>query len=66
MRISQIEIYKLPIKLKCLFIISLGPIYYAENLIVVIRADSGNTGFGECNPIRMINGETIDTGFIVG
>jgi len=62
MLIRQIEIYKSSIKLKEPFIISLGPVYNADNLIVVIRTDTGITGFGECSPFRMINGETIDTG----
>jgi L-alanine-DL-glutamate epimerase-like enolase superfamily enzyme len=66
MRIKQIEIYKSPVQLKEPFIISLGPAYYAENIIVVIRTDTGINGYGECSPLSMINGETIDTGFIVG
>jgi len=66
MLIKQIEIYKSPVKLKEPFIISLGPAYYAENIIVIIRTDTGINGYGECSPFSMINGETIDTGFIVG
>jgi len=66
MFIRQIEVYKFPIKLREPFIISLGPLYYAENIIVIIRTDDGLTGFGECSPFRTINGESIDTGFIVG
>lgn len=64
--ISQIEIYKCPIKLKEPFIISLGPVDYADNIIVVVLTDSGITGFGECSPFMTINGESIDTCFIVG
>ena len=66
MLIRKIEIYKSPIRLKEPFIISLGPLYYAENLIVVIRTDEEITGFGECSPFRTINGESIDTCFVVG
>lgn len=66
MLIRQIEIYKSPIKLKEPFIISLGRLEYAENVIVVVRTDNGFTGFGECSPFKTINGESIDTCFIVG
>jgi L-alanine-DL-glutamate epimerase-like enolase superfamily enzyme len=66
MTISQVEIYKSPIKLKEPFVISLGPVEYAENVIVIIHTDSGITGFGECSPFLTILGETIDTCFIVG
>jgi L-alanine-DL-glutamate epimerase-like enolase superfamily enzyme len=66
MLIRQVEIYKSPIKLNEPFIISLGQIDYAENVIVVIRTDKGISGFGECSPFKTINGESIDTCFIVG
>lgn len=66
MRITQIEIYKSPIKLKEPFVISLGVLNYAENIIVIIRTDNGISGFGECSPFMTINGESMDTCFIVG
>jgi L-alanine-DL-glutamate epimerase-like enolase superfamily enzyme len=66
MRVTQIELYKLFIPLKDPFIISLGPIYNAENVLVIIRTDAGITGFGECSPFMSINGESADTGMIVG
>ena len=66
MIISRVEIYKSPIKLKEPFIISLGLVDQAENIIVVIRTDSGPSGFGECSPFKTINGESMDTCFIVG
>lgn len=64
--ISQIELYKLFIPLKEPFVISLGPIYNAENLVVVIRTAEGITGYGECSPFMSINGESVDTCFVVG
>lgn len=64
--ISQIELYKLFIPLKDPFVISLGPIYNAENVLVVIRTKEGITGFGECSPFMSINGESADTGMVVG
>ncbi|MBL7757613.1 MAG: dipeptide epimerase, partial [Chitinophagaceae bacterium] len=42
--ITQIELYKLFIPLKEPFVISLGPIYNAENVLVVIRTNQGITG----------------------
>jgi L-alanine-DL-glutamate epimerase-like enolase superfamily enzyme len=64
--IEQVELYKLFIPLKEPFVISLGPIYNAENLLVVIRTREGITGFGECSPFMSINGESVDTCFVVG
>lgn len=64
--ISSIEIYKLSIPLKQPFVISLGPQYDADNIIVVIHTKEGITGWGECSPYMSINGESMDTCFIVG
>jgi L-Ala-D/L-Glu epimerase len=64
--ICEVDIYKSPIKLKEPFVISLGPLAYAQNVVVVIHTDRGITGFGECSPFMSINGESMDTGFIVG
>jgi len=66
MRITQVELYKLFIPLKEPFIISLGPVYNAENVLVVIRTSQGITGYGECSPFMSINGESADTGMVVG
>lgn len=66
MTIRQIEIFKAPIRLKEPFVISLGSFYCAENIIVRIITKDGLTGYGECSPFASINGETIDTCFIIG
>lgn len=66
MKISQIEIYKSPIKLIEPFAISLGVLEFAENVIVIIRTDEGLAGIGECSPFLTINGESMDTCFVVG
>ena len=66
LQIAQIELYKLSIPLKEPFIISLGTIHNAENIIVVIKADNGMVGFGECSPFMTINGETQATCFLIG
>lgn len=63
--IETISLYKLLIPLKEPFVISLGAVDNAESIIVIIRA-GGFTGYGECSPYMSINGESIDTCFIVG
>ena len=64
--IQQVELYKLIIPLKEPFVISLGPVNNAESVIVLIKTNAGITGTGECSPYTSINGESIDTCFIVG
>ena len=64
--IRSVELYKLFIPLTEPFIISLGPIHNVQNLIVVLRTEDGSTGYGECSPYMSINGESIDTCFVVG
>jgi L-Ala-D/L-Glu epimerase len=64
--IQSVEIYKLFISLKEPFIISLGPQNDVQNIIVIIRTKDGCVGYGECSPYMSINGESIDTCFIVG
>ena len=63
--IREIELHKLLIPLKEPFVISLGPIYNAENVIVIIRTEEGLTGYGECSPFMSISGESIDTCFAI-
>lgn len=65
MMITQIEIYQFPVKLKKPFVISLGTFEYAENVIVVLRTNEGLSGFGECSPFMPINGESMETCFVV-
>ncbi|HVG12796.1 MAG TPA: hypothetical protein VM843_07300, partial [Flavisolibacter sp.] len=64
--IQSVEIYKLFIPLKEPFVISLGPINDVQNIIVIVRTADGCAGYGECSPYMSINGESIDTCFIVG
>src|ERR1043166_1947599 len=65
LQIKSVGLYKLVIPLKEPFVISLGAQYDAESVIVVIKTDH-YWGFGECSPYMSINGESIDTCFIVG
>ena len=64
--IQSIEIYQSNIQLKEPFIISLGLLTHAENVIVIIKTNKGITGTGECSPFKTINGESMETGFVVG
>lgn len=64
--ITSIELYKLFVPLKEPFVISLGPIHNVQNVVVIIRTQDGCTGYGECSPYMTINGESMDTCFIVG
>jgi len=64
--IQSIEIYKLFIELKEPFVISLGAQNDVQNIIVIIRTKDGCAGYGECSPYMSINGESVDTCFIVG
>src|SRR4051794_14289733 len=64
--IQSVELYKLFIPLKEPFVISLGPIHNVQNVVVIIRTQDGCAGYGECSPYMTINGESIDTCFIVG
>ena len=64
--IENIGLYKLIIPLNEPFVISLGAQYNAESVIVVIKTPGEFTGYGECSPYMSINGESVDTCFIVG
>jgi o-succinylbenzoate synthase len=64
--ISQVEIYKVRMPLIEPFITSLAYETHVENVIVVVRTEKGIIGFGECSPYMPVNGESMDTCFIVG
>jgi len=66
MLIKSVTLYASKIKLKESFIISLGVLTHAENVIVTIDTDQGVTGVGECSPFKSINGESMETGMVVG
>jgi L-Ala-D/L-Glu epimerase len=65
LKIEAIEIYQSAVKLKEPFKISLGLLTCAENIIVVIRTNRNISGFGECSPFMTINGESMETAFVV-
>ncbi len=64
--ITKIELIKLSVPLKEPFIISLGPVFSADNVVVMIHTNESITGWGECSPFMSINGESADTGLVVG
>jgi L-alanine-DL-glutamate epimerase-like enolase superfamily enzyme len=64
--IQSVELYKLFVPLKEPFVISLGPIHDVQNVVVIIRTADGCAGYGECSPYMTINGESVDTCFVVG
>lgn len=66
LKIEQVELYKSIIPLKEPFIISLGAIENSQNVVVIIRTNEGITGHGECSPFLTINGENVDTCFVMG
>jgi L-alanine-DL-glutamate epimerase-like enolase superfamily enzyme len=65
-KIRRIQIYHSPVKLKEPFIISLGKLEYADNVIVRIQTSEGYSGFGECSPFQTIHGENGETCMVVG
>ncbi len=62
-KITDIEIFKLNIPLKNPFIISLGTIIAANNIIVKIHTNQGIYGIGEGCPYIYIVGETQESDF---
>ena len=64
--LHAISLYKLRVPLREPFVISLGPLLAAENLVVVLRTAGGLVGYGECSPFLTISGESVDTCFVVG
>ena len=64
-RIARIEVLPISIKLKKPFVISLGKVEYAGNVVVRIHTRSGLRGYGECCPFLTINGESQETALVV-
>ena len=64
--IKEINLYRCPVKLKEPFIISLGKLEYADNVIVKIKTSVDVVGFGECSPFQTIHGENGETCMAIG
>jgi len=61
--ITQVEIIKLNLPYKEPFVISLGVIERATNILIKLHTNKGLTGLGECAPFVTIVGETQETVF---
>jgi len=59
--ITAITATRVSIPLAEPFVISLGTIDSADNVVVRVETDAGITGFGEGAPTPFVTGETIDT-----
>ncbi len=64
-KITDVEIIKLNIPYKEPFVISLGVIESATNVVIKIHTNKGITGIGECAPFVYIVGETQETVFVL-
>lgn len=65
-KIARISLYVSRMDLQEPFIISLGPLTAANNVLVKITTADGCIGWGESSPFPTIHGETHETGFIIG
>ena len=63
--ITSVTIYKLDVPFWEPFVISLGAIPAADNLVIKIDTSCGLTGIGEASPLRFIAGETQATEFVL-
>lgn len=63
MKITDIKVEKIKLKLVEPFKIAFAVIEYSEDLIVKITTDEGIVGYGEASPIQFVTGETIDTAY---
>jgi L-Ala-D/L-Glu epimerase / N-acetyl-D-glutamate racemase len=61
--IAGIDVFKLSIPLRRPFVIALGKIECADNIVVRIRASDGSYGLGEGSPLWYVTGETQATAF---
>ncbi len=59
--ITHVEIFKVNLPYKEPFVISLGVIESATNVVIRIRTNNNMTGMGECAPFVTIVGETQET-----
>ncbi len=61
MKITDVEIYPFDIKLVSPFVISIGKMDSATDVLVRVRTDAGIVGIGEACPFPPITGETQET-----
>jgi L-alanine-DL-glutamate epimerase-like enolase superfamily enzyme len=61
LKITGVDIYAFDIPLKEPFKISIGTVYAANDVLVMIHTDAGIVGLGEASPFAPITGETQET-----
>jgi len=61
LKITGVDIYAFDIPLKEPFKISIGTVYAANDVLVMIQTDAGIVGLGEACPFAPITGETQET-----
>jgi L-alanine-DL-glutamate epimerase-like enolase superfamily enzyme len=61
LKITGVDIYAFDIPLKDPFVISIGTVYAANEVLVQIHTDAGIIGSGEASPFAPITGETQET-----
>lgn len=61
MRITDIQVRKLPIKLSGTLKVAFAEIDYCENVLIKVTTDEGFTGYGEAAPLAFVTGETADS-----
>ena len=64
MKIKEIHLGKVSIPLKKPFKTALREVYSAEDLIVKVIADSGETGFGNSPPTVVITGDSQESALV--
>ena len=61
MKITDIQLKRIDIPLKKTFKTALRTVSVAENVIVLVQTDSGETGFGCAPPTAAITGDTVES-----
>jgi o-succinylbenzoate synthase len=61
MKIQSIELKHLSIPLKKTFRTALRSVEAAENTVVLVKTDTGDTGYGEAPPTELITGDTNES-----
>lgn len=64
--INRVELYKMIVPLREPFVLSVGALHQAENVVVSIKTHEGVAGFGECSPLMSIQGESMETCYAIG
>lgn len=65
MKITDIKVEKLQLKLYKPFKVSLGVIEHYDTVVVKVTTDEGISGVGESSPIEFVTGESVDTAILV-